>query len=175
MVAFVGNLGSGQQVYVENQGTQTAITLSSNSSGQQQSQSTSFQTGTWVKPPALFRNGAGFVLQIEATEGVRFARLQGNGISSLSETPFLDNEEVVPLAETGENAGASMQPMQPLQPLEPIKPMQPMRMGNMEMRMGNMQLRMGSRGEEKGGFCTQCGNGVSEVDRFCAHCGHQLK
>lgn len=172
MVAFVGNLGRGQQVYVENQGTQTAITLTSNSSGQQQSQSTSFQTGTWVKPPALFRNAAGFVLQIEVTEGVRFVRLQGNGISSLSETPSLDNEEVVPLAETAENTGASMQP---LQPLEPIKPMQPMRMGNMEMRMGNMQLRMGSRGEEKGGFCTQCGNGVNEGDRFCAHCGHQLE
>lgn len=188
MVAYVGNLGSGQQVYVENQGTQTIINLISSSSGQQQSQSTSFQTGTWVKPPALFRNPAGFILQIEATEGFRCVRLQANAIGILSDTPSLSNAEVVPLQETAGIPGSSMQPMQPMQPmkpLEPMKPMEPMRMGdmemrlspNMEMRMGNMQLRMGSPEEPTAAtrrFCTQCGKAVSESDRFCSHCGHQL-
>lgn len=188
MVAYVGNLGSGQQVYVENQGTQTIISLMSSSSGQQQNQSTSFQTGTWVKQPTLFRNPAGFILQIEATEGFRFVRLQANAIGILTDTPSLSNVEIVPLQESAATPGSPMQPMQPMQPmkpLEPLKPMEPMRMGdmemrlspNMEMRMGNMQLRMGSQEETKTAtkrFCTQCGNAVSESDRFCSHCGHRL-
>jgi len=40
-MGYIGNLGAGQQLYIENQGTQTLIMLTSSSTGQQQSQSSS--------------------------------------------------------------------------------------------------------------------------------------
>ncbi|WP_275993834.1 zinc ribbon domain-containing protein [Argonema antarcticum] len=177
MIAYIGDLGSGQQVYIENQEPQTAITLISSSPGQQQSQSSSFQTGTWTKPPALFRSATGFVLQIEGTEGSRFVRLQANGISSFSETPSLSNAEVIPLQQVEKSPQPPMQPMKPMEPMKPIGDMEMRMSPNMEMRMGNMEMRMGSVEEETAAtkrFCTECGKVVGEVDRFCTHCGHRL-
>ena len=192
MNTYLGNLGSGQQVYLENQGTQTIVTLFSSSPGQQQSQSNSFQTGFWVQPPALFRTASGVILQIHTQSGNHFVRLQTSGMTSVNETPSLSNAENIPLQQTEKNPASTMpsmppmQPMEPMKPMEPIKPMEPLRMGNMEMqmsprmqmRMGNMELQMPPLGTEtpaKGGFCTQCGNQLSAEDKFCGKCGHQVK
>ncbi|MFB2835268.1 zinc ribbon domain-containing protein [Floridanema evergladense] len=186
MNTYLGNLGSGQQVYVENQGTQTIVTLFSSSPGQQQSQSNSFTTGSWVKPPALFRTASGAILQIETQSGNHFVSLQTNGMSTLNETPSLSNAENIPLQQTEKNPISAMPPMPPIQAMEPMKPMEPMRMGNMEMQMSpTMQMRMGSMELKmpsiatgtpaKGGFCTQCGNPITEQDKFCGRCGHQLR
>lgn len=186
MITYLGNLGSGQQVYVENQKTQTIVTLFSSSPGQQQSQSNSFSTGAWVQPPALFRTASGVILQIKTQSGNHFVRLQTNGMSTLNETPSLSNAESIPLEQTERNPASTILSMPPLQPMEPMKPMEPMRMGNMEMqmspimqmRMGNMELKMPQMGAPmpaKGRFCTQCGNQVNEQDQFCSRCGNRLK
>ncbi|MEW6499127.1 MAG: zinc ribbon domain-containing protein, partial [Cyanobacteriota bacterium] len=63
-MAYQCNLDAGQQIIIDNQGEQTAITLTSSGSGQQQSQRTSFTTGIWTSPPVLFRTSTGLVLQL---------------------------------------------------------------------------------------------------------------
>jgi hypothetical protein len=176
-VAYVGDLNSGQQVYLENQGTQTIITLASSGPGRQQSQSNGLETGSWLAPPTLFRTSMGLILRIEATQGQCFIQLQANGISVMETPPLLAGADVLPLRQTETGTASSqgstepMQPMQPIKPLEPMSPMKPM-----EMRMGNMEMRMGAPEQSLAGhrFCSQCGQAIEAGDRFCSHCGHRL-
>jgi hypothetical protein len=183
-MTYLGNLGTNQQLYLENRGSQTMITLVSSSSGQQQSQSSSLETGSWTAPPSLFRSDGNFVLRIDSVQGQHFIQLQASGFNSLQTAPSLINADVLPLQKIAETATSSQSSVK-FQPMEPMKPMNfgDMSIGvnPMEMRMGNMYMRMPenskleSSSQENQHFCTQCGNLVKTGDRFCAHCGHKLE
>ncbi len=93
-MTYAGELDRGQQVYVENRGTQTWVTLVSASAGQQQSQRSSVETGPWTAPPTLFQTSTGLVLRLESSQGQRFLQLQAGGVSTLSVAPSLLGAEL---------------------------------------------------------------------------------
>lgn len=176
-MAYTCDLGGGLRLYVEEQGRQTILTLATISAGQQQSQSSSFETGGWVLAPTLFRTPEGLFVRIQGTEGQFAIQLQGNATILLTETPSLTGAEVLPL----EQQDASVSQMPPMSGMKPMEPMKPMRMEPMEMRMGNMEMRMGtptvrSEATATGAsrFCPNCGNGVDLSDRFCSQCGNRI-
>lgn len=182
-MAYTANLSANQQLYLENQGTQTLITLISSSPGQQQSQSSGLTTGKWTKAPTLFRKELSFILQIDTDRGQYFVQINASGINTLSTAPSFNNAETVPLQEIANSATRSQSKIE-FEPMQPMQPMKPMEMGNMSMSMNPMSMRMGnmsmSIGEELKSnstqrFCTQCGHQVQQSDRFCGNCGHQLK
>ena len=170
MAAYTCELDKGQQIYIENQGSQTVITLTSSTASQQQSQRNDFETGNWRVPPTVFQTLNGVVLRIEA-ESQRFIQVQANKMSSLDAAPTLSDADVLPLRKV-EASTQSMPAMQPMQPMKPMKPMQPM-----QMQMGNIKMQMGESLPERQStknFCSQCGSRIAEGDRFCSYCGNSL-
>jgi zinc-ribbon domain len=184
-MAYLCELGSGQRVYLENQGDQTAVTLMSGSSGQQQQSSSSFQTGSWTAPPEAFTGSQGAVIRVKTARGEHTIQIPVRQVEAQSIPSIMPMEP--------------MKSMEPMKPIEPMKPMEPMKMGDMEMssrpmemRMGNMQMRMGqmqadnkqanrtgsdqseSSATPARRFCSQCGVPVDLSDRFCSSCGHRL-
>lgn len=186
MTAYKCDLGRGQQLYLENRARQTVTTLVSASAGQQQSASSSFETGRWQVPPAVFQTAAGVIIQIAAEQGQQFMQVQAQGISTLKAAPSLDNAAALPLqpveTEVGTDDRSTMPRLEPLPPMQPMSPMKPMQMGNMqmdlgrmEMRLGNMEMRLGTPAKQSNqNFCSQCGSKVAAGDRFCANCGNRL-
>ena len=189
-MTYLANLGVNQQLYIENRGSQTLLTLISSSSGQQQSQSSSLETGSWTAPPSLFRTNGSFLLRIDSAKGQHFIQIQASGFNSLDTAPSLTNADVISLEKVSETATSSQNSLEfePMKPMQPMKPMKPMKLGDMsmgvnpmEMRMGNMYMRMPqdstteSSSQSNQHFCTQCGNSVKAGDRFCGHCGHKLE
>lgn len=181
MATYICELDQGQQIYIENQGVQTAIALVSSGPGQQQSQRNSFETGNWRVPPTGFRTPSGVVLQISAEQGQHFIQVQANGMTRLNSAPSLSNADVLPLRQVDE--AVSRNAMPDMQPMEPMKPMPPMQISDMEMRMGSMEMRMGKplrmqtapkQGQLTKNFCSQCGSKVEIGDYFCSHCGNSL-
>ncbi len=173
VMAYQAILNGTQQLTISNQGMQTQITLTSSSRGQQQSQSSSFTTGNWVRTPQLFQTGQGFILQIEGSNGQYFIQIQSNGISTINGIPPLSNSTPVDLETVTD----------PPEQKVNFEPMQPLRMGNMSMdlnsmsmQMGNMSMNFGkkSRTTDTKRFCSQCGVQAKPSDRFCSSCGHQL-
>ncbi len=190
-MAYVCDLGAGYQVYLDNQGTQTTITTSCHSLGQQQQASSSLSTGVWTAIPEAYQTPSGTVLKISTAQGAYFVHVQGNSVSTMAQAPALGTAQQMQVQQTAgmpSLAMPSMQPMQPMQSpaMQPMEPMQPMTMGNMqmsmnpmEMRMGDMEMRMGSSTDaasstKRQRFCSQCGARIDPSDRFCASCGHAL-
>ncbi|NEQ46278.1 MAG: zinc ribbon domain-containing protein [Leptolyngbya sp. SIOISBB] len=199
-MAYTCELGSGQRLYLDNVGEQTAVTLASSSAGQQQQSGSQFATGAWTAPPEMFRTPQGVVIKLTTTQGMHHLQLQGSQLGVMSQSPALGNAQQMQMSSGVAMPGTAMppmepmqpmQPMQPMTPMEPMQPMQPMKMGDMEMnanpmqmRMGNMEMQMGSAAASsiasgsstagKAKFCSQCGTPVKPSDRFCANCGHQL-
>lgn len=176
-MAYTSSLTTGEQLQIENQGTQTVITLSQGGQNQQQRQRSSLTTGEWLQPPTLFSTGMSAVLRIEATTGQFFIQLQSGSISTLNTAPSLLDADILPLQKTADQVGSNQNNIPPMRPMEPMK------MGNMEMqtkpmqmRMGNMQMQIGKTESSTSTkrFCSQCGEEVSSGDRFCTHCGHRL-
>lgn len=174
-MAYRVHLNGNQQLTIVNQGSQTLISLVTSSSGQQQSQSNSFTTGKWNRPPQLFQRGGGFILQIDSDRQQHFVSIQANSISTVTSAPSLENAVKIDLDDIPDPA--------PDEYDIDFEPMQPMRMGNMSMNMNPMSMRMGNMSIDIGGaktstsskrFCTQCGQAVKASDRFCSSCGHQL-
>lgn len=176
-MAYQATLNGTQQVTIANPRNQTQITLIANSPGRQQSQSSSFTTGTWTKPPQLFSTGQGFMLQIEGEQGQYYIQIQSNSISTINGIPSIQNATPVKLRIVDDI------PDIPSPPSIKFKPMQPMKMGNMSMdinsmsmRMGNMSLNLGNRSKTTipEVFCSQCGIEAKAGDRFCRSCGEDL-
>lgn len=154
-------LTTGHQLSVDNQGSQTVITILHTSAGQQQQSSNSFQTGIWIVPPEISITPTGATLKIVTLTGESLIQIQGNSVQIHSS--HRDEQQ----STTSSSSTSSFPPMQP---------MQPMQMGNMPpmvMRMGNMELNMGAAANQQR-FCSQCGTSVKATDKFCASCGSKL-
>ncbi len=164
-MTYLCDLGKGQKIYFDNLGNQTAITLVSQSRGQQQQSSSQFTTGIWSSPPQIYSTGDGMVIKIMTSQGEHHFILQGSQMSIASGSMNLSNRASLPLQQTSSSE---------IQPLEPMQPLQPMNMGNMQMKMGNMAMNMDASPASQRRFCTQCGSPVKPEDRFCASCGHPL-
>ena len=174
-MSYAANLTSNQKLAIANRDNQTNISLVSSSFGQQQSQSSSFTTGSWQAPPQLYRVGTSFILKLNSERGTFYVSIQGNSISTTT-APNLDNATEVKLHQTDDSTANSSS--------SGFEPMQPMKMGNMSMdinsmsmNMGNMSLNMNktrSQSTSARVFCSQCGQRVKPNARFCSSCGHQL-
>lgn len=178
-MAYVCEIGTGQRVYLENQGTQTIVTTASTSPGQQQQSSHSFATGSWTVTPESFHTGNGIVLKITSSQGQYFIQLQGSSMRVMGEPPSLQGSQQVQLQQVDRTPTTSMSPMQPMKPIEPMQPRKmgdmEMKMNPMQMRIGSMEMQMGAPDASKSRFCSQCGTQVSPSDRFCSACGHRLQ
>ncbi|BBD53679.1 hypothetical protein NIES204_09540 [Planktothrix agardhii NIES-204] len=173
-MAYVCELGTGQSVYLENQGAQTVVTLISSSPGQQQQASSSFTTGVWSSPPQVFQTPYGLVLKVISEQGERSLQIQGTSVSILGEMPSVTDSQQLTVQEVTRVSVSPLKPMEPMK-MEPMKPMN-LKMGDMQMNMNPMSMRMGSGSSEENpkSFCSQCGTSVKPEDRFCSNCGHQL-
>ena len=92
-MTYAYDLENGQRLIVQNDGDDTLVALRSDDEGQQQSQSTGFDTGRWLKPPELFRTGGKLVLRLESKGGVDFIRVRGNQVQLMRSEPELENAE----------------------------------------------------------------------------------
>ncbi|MGR3278444.1 zinc ribbon domain-containing protein [Acaryochloris marina NIES-2412] len=175
-MAYVGELGTGSTIYLENQDSQTIITAIAASPGQQQQTSHSFSTGHWTTSPELFRSLQGHIIRLETAQGNYVLLVQNHQIRLIEAMPPRHTLESIPLQQI-------VHP--PTSPIPPMPPLQPLTMGNMvmsmqpmQMRMGNMHLSMGTTATAtqttQNNFCSQCGTAVSAQDKFCANCGHRL-
>ncbi|CAC5344717.1 MULTISPECIES: zinc ribbon domain-containing protein [Planktothrix] len=173
-MAYVCELGTGQSVYLENQGAQTVVTLISSGPGQQQQASSSFTTGVWSSPPQVFQTPYGLVLKVISEQGERSLQIQGTSVSILGEMPSVTDSQQLTVQEVTRVSVSPLKPMEPMK-MEPMKPMN-LKMGDMQMNMNPMSMRMGSGSSEENpkSFCSQCGTSVKPEDRFCSNCGHQL-
>ena len=172
-MACWATLNGTQWIKISNQGRQTQITLMASNPGQQQSQSSSLTTGTWINPPQLFNTSQGFILQINTEQGKNFIQIQANGISTIKGIPSLHNATSIKLETVGNPGQADMK----------FEPMQPMKMGNMSMDINSMSMQMDdmsldlrnkSKTTASKTFCSQCGTEAKNGDRFCRSCGHNL-
>jgi NADH pyrophosphatase NudC (nudix superfamily) len=185
-MAYMCELGSGHNIYLENQGSQTFVTSLVSSLGQQQQSSISLSTGNWIALPEMYRTPHGAILKITTAQGEHFIQIQGSSMSSMTSAPSLSSSQQMQMSQIARMPVTSSIPtMEPMEPLQPIPPLQPMKMGNMEMgmnpmemRMGNMHVSMGSVSEPTQAkarrFCSQCGSATKQEDRFCSSCGHKL-
>ena len=175
-MAYQATLNGTQQITIFNQNNQTQVTSSISNPGQQQSQSSSFTTGKWLKKPQLFQIDQGYILQIFGSEKNFCLMIQAQGIQALATIPNVQNAVPVSLtsiAEVSQQSTANYQPMQP---------MRPMKMGNMSMDINSMSMRMGNMSLNLNNqarnitkvFCSQCGKEAKSGDRFCRSCGHEL-
>src|SRR3974377_416408 len=154
-MTYAYDLENGQRLIVQNDGDDTLVALRSDDEGQQQSQSTGFDTGRWLKPPELFRTGGKLVLRLESKGGVDFIRVRGTQVQVMRSEPELENAERLKLKKLNESV--AMKPMEPMDPRRPMGRMRPM-----EMRMGGMHMSMGSPEKE-----------TETAKRFCSQCGKQ--
>jgi hypothetical protein len=118
LMSYTYKMNNGQQLLVDQDGDQTRLALSHDSSSQQQSQGTAFDTGTWTNPPKLFRLQQALILRVEAKNGSRFIRVQGEDIQWMNNEPDLGQAEPLKLSESDQPAG-----MKPMEPMKPMKPM----------------------------------------------------
>ena len=179
-MAYAVNLSGNQQLTIVNQGTQTLITLISTSPGQQQSQSSSVNTGNWKTPPQLYETASGLIVYINGALAQQYVLIQANSINAIA-NPRLNNAVPVNLENIPDTTASSNE--MEFEPMPPMQPMQPMQMGNMSMnmnptsmRMGNMSMNMGEtpKSTSTRNFCSQCGAKVQPSDRFCPSCGNKL-
>ena len=175
-MAYVATLGN-SRLAIALQGVQTNITLMASSAGQQQSQSSSFNTGKWLDTPKLRNVGQGAVLQINTARGSYYIHILSNSINMVDPPSDLQNYSAIDLKEVDDPQTADFKP------IEPMPSMQPMQMGNMSMDINSMSMQMGdmSMGIEDSAkptttkqFCSQCGTEAKASDRFCRSCGHEL-
>ena len=174
-MAYVCELDTGHQVYLDNQGMQTIITTSSSLPGQQQQATSSMTTGAWVASPEAYRTVSGAVFKILTAQGEHFIYIQGGSVSMMREPPSLGADQRIQMQQTATMPPPLMQSMPPMKMSNmqmTINPME-MRMGNMEMRINSLSTEAGQSVDPKQ-FCSQCGTSVKPGDRFCSSCGNAL-
>ncbi|MBT9312738.1 zinc ribbon domain-containing protein [Leptothoe kymatousa] len=186
-MAYLCELAPGHRVYLDNQGDQTTITTLMALPGQQQQATSTSTTGVWTAPPTAYQQAGGAIFKIFTAQGETCIYVQGNSISTATSAPSATSQQLSVQLTT--EAPPSPPTMEPMSPMTMDKPMamgnMQMSMNPMEMRMGNMELKMDSMAQPPASpppqpsaaqqFCTQCGTKVAPEDRFCGHCGHNLK
>jgi NADH pyrophosphatase NudC (nudix superfamily) len=178
---YLYELGTGQRIYLDYQGTQTLITAMNSRPGQQQQSSCGLAIGSWTAAPEMFQSADGAVLRLQTAQGKHFIQIQGTSISVMAAVPSLSGFRQVQGQQIDTAPVSSMPPMQPMSPMQPMKmgDMQ-MSLNPMEMRMGNMAMQMNTSASATSSsasnhrFCSQCGVAVTPIDRFCSNCGHPL-
>ena len=160
-MAYVCEIGPGTQLYLDNQASQTLVTLVSQSLGQQQQSRSGYTTGPWTSPPTVALMPQGCVITVFTAQGDSQIQVQGSAIAAVHSPVDLRQAQQIQLQHTATVPGATMPPMEsmrPMQPMEPMNPMPPMQMGNsassnstlsmsmnpMTMRMGTMSMQMSS-------------------------------
>jgi zinc-ribbon domain len=158
-------LASGHEIYVDNEGAQTVVTIQNNSAGQQQRSSNSFTTGIWIVPPDMTITPTGAILKIVTPSGESIIQIQGNSVHMHSSHSGGSQSNTATSSSSTSTSGFSS----------------PMQMGNMQMNMppmvmkiGDMELNMGRGASSQSRFCSQCGTSVKATDKFCASCGNKL-
>jgi zinc-ribbon domain len=161
-------LASGHEIYVDNEGAQTIVTIQNNSAGQQQRSSNSFTTGIWIVPPEMTLTPTGAILKIVTPSGESVLQIHGNSVQMHSSHSANHSGGSQSTSSTSSSSTSGFSPMPPMQ------------MGNMQMNMppmvmkiGDMELNMGA-GASQPRFCSQCGTAVRATDKFCASCGNKL-
>lgn len=132
---YLFDLGPGSFLSVSLAGEQTIVSAHSDATEQQQSQQSSFPTGSWLSEPQGWEAHGVVYLRIQAQQGTIWLRAGHGQIGSGSPPP----QDAMPMpsrAMTGPPRSKSATTMPPMQPLQPLQPME-MRMGNMAMRMGD--------------------------------------
>ena len=126
-MAYRTELGSGQTIFLEQQGEQTSVQVH----GDGQSQSSRFRTGAWQHPPRLYRVNGRLLLELRAEPLVYYA-LEEGGLHSLNEAPTLEGAEQLGLNEVPDGSGdvelkpAELKPMEKMEPMAPMKPLKPL-------------------------------------------------
>ncbi|ELR96380.1 zinc ribbon domain-containing protein [Gloeocapsa sp. PCC 73106] len=145
---YVSQLGTGQQVYLDNQGDNTIFTIVSSSPGQQQQASNTFTTGPWTSPPEILQTPSSIMVKIYTAKGEQTLQVHGNNMSMVNAN--LNNTQKLRIQEIDSMPRPIMSPMKPMEPMKPMKM--------------NTTKR----------FCSQCGAQVEQSDRFCSSCGFNL-
>jgi hypothetical protein len=186
-MAYTCDLGSGQRLYLDNMGQQTAVTLASGGPGQQQQSGSQFTTGTWTHPPELFRTAQGVVVKLTTAQGPHYLQLQGNQWGSSTSGPNMASAQQMQTSQVAAMPGdsmsgdpmPSMQPMsfdasdapnpsapQPaaaprpsMQPMQPMTPMQPMQ----PMTLGNMTMNTNPMEMRMGNMAMSMGQPAGKV------------
>jgi zinc-ribbon domain len=157
-------LASGHEIFVDNEGAQTVVTIQNNSAGQQQRSSNSFTTGIWIVPPEMTVTPTGAILKIVTASGESVLQIQGNSVQMHSSHGGSSQST----SSTSSSSTSGFSPMPPMQ----MGNMQ-MSMPQMVMKLGDMELNLGT-GASPSRFCNQCGTPVKATDKFCASCGNKL-
>ena len=139
-MAYLCELSSNQQVYLENQDRQTSVTLKSSGSGQQQQASSSFETGRWSAPPQAFKASEGVVIKIYTDHGEQILKIQGSSVT-MAQAADLSTSQQLPV-QSVDAPKSSMKPMEPMEPMQmgsmaPMEFMKPMQSGEDESRHGS--------------------------------------
>lgn len=117
----------GSTLSIENEGGQTTVHLGSSSAGQQQGQSTSFNTGEWSGEPTLFQKGQDLLVVLPTRNGDQGLRVSGTQIQHEQGSPATDGAEQLSFRKTDGKSTPKMKPMEPMKPMAPMKPMEPMK------------------------------------------------
>lgn len=177
-MTYVGELGAGSSIYIENQNNQTVVTAVTSLPGQQQQTSHSLTTGRWTTSPELFRSPQGAVIKVETAQGNYYLQVQNHRIGQVEMMPPQHTLKPILLQQVVQAPKTTIPPMSPMPSMPPLE------MGNtfmnmqpMQMRMGNMHMSVGTASttsHSSNKFCRQCGTAVEAADKFCANCGHRL-
>ena len=193
--AYKCEIDANRQLHLRNEGTVTAVTLLSNSPGQQQQSSNHFTTGQWTAAPALYHLRQGMLIVISAASTYHL-QLQGGQIQmlsgALSEQMADQLQQAQPVTLQRDDSAKTVldAPMQPMQPMQPIRMQNPMSlsMGDMtmtmgksdagEMSMGDMKLETqppnfteGSSSAAAASASSQGSTDAAKARRFCSQCG----
>jgi hypothetical protein len=111
------DLNTGQQIYLDNQGEKTLITVSSSGPGQQQQSSSSLQTGAWTEAPQVAQINGGAMIRCVSAQGTYTIQVQGSQIGQTTGSVnwgAAQNVAVQPIDHMPGQAMPNMQPMQPM-------------------------------------------------------------
>jgi zinc-ribbon domain len=195
-ITYGCDLGTGQRLWLDNQGEQTRVTLASSGAGQQQQSTQGVQTGRWVAQPEAFQTAGGIVVKLQTVSGTLFLQIQSGQIGLIDAGAVEAGFGARPIllqAVPAEVHPPAMQPMSPMQPIQmgnmsmSLNPMS-MRMGNMEMRMGEPSGESSSQPFSESSMFTSPAPTAppvpvpsvpnspdSAAQQFCSQCGTGVK
>jgi len=132
-MAYVCNLGNGQNIYLDNPGEQTVVMSMIQSPSQQQQSSSSFHTGTWTEIPQVFQTSQGLMIKIMSVQGDILIQVQGQNMQVTQNITGLLQSQKITVTQTHSmpKTALMMTPMPQMQTISPLKPIEPMQMTSM--------------------------------------------